>query len=353
MTVPVIDPFGVTSDPELPSLALALDPAQVWKRLNRRVPGLTGEGGRADLRRIRVIRYKPGRRCVIEYDTEVTRPGRPLEAITLIGKVRRNRYGVSGYELLKAFWQAGFNADAPDGISVPEPIGTIARFRMWLQRKVPGQVATELLPARGGPALARRIVDAADKVHRSGVPTDRSHTMIEELDILDTCLPHVAQMESRLAGRIDRLLDACHRLGDATPETPRLGIHRDFYADQVIVHGERLYLIDFDEYCVGDPALDIGNFVGAVTEQSVRTLGDPEALVDVERAAEQRFVEIRGERYRPVVRAYALLTLARQVYVSARIPERRAWIGRLLELCEERFGIVDQSRVGLSQPVRL
>jgi hypothetical protein len=30
------------------------------------------------------------------------------------------------------------------------------------------------------------------------------------------------------------------------PPPARCGIHRDFYADQVIVDGSRLYLLDFD-----------------------------------------------------------------------------------------------------------
>src|SRR5437773_3836244 len=37
-----------------------------------------------------------------------------------------------------------------------------------------------------------------------------------------------------------------------------------------------VWLLDFDLYCQGDPALDIGNFVGHLTEQSLRTLESEE-----------------------------------------------------------------------------
>jgi hypothetical protein len=107
----------------------------------------------------------------------------------------------------------------------------------------------------------------------------------------------------------------------------------------VIVDGERLYLIDFDLYCLGSPALDIGNFLGHITEQSLRTLGSAEALVDVERALEERFIELAGAAVRPAVRSYATLTLARHVYLSTRFPERRAFSEPLLELVEERLGL--------------
>lgn len=346
MTAIVRDPFGVTADREMSTLALAIDPVVAQRQLGRGLPRLAGQHGFVRVWAIRVTRYKPGRRCVIEYDVEVERPGYPAEHVTLIGKVRRRRSGRSGYRLVDSLWAAGFGADAQDGVLVPEPIGTVPEFRMWLQRKASGRVASELLAAPGGDALARRIAEAAHKLHQAGVPDprERRHTMADELRILHECLPRVAQTEPRWDQRIERLLSACDRLGSATPESPSRWIHRDFYGDQVIVDGERIYLIDFDEYCEGDPALDVGNFLGAVTEYSLRTLGDPDALEDVSRAMEERFVELSGEAHRVAIRAYEMLTLARQVYVSARIPDRRPFTGGVLTLCEERLGIADRVR---------
>ena len=336
--VALIDPLGVTNDPAMYSLAAALDPAEVRRRFRGRLRRVTGENGLPRLRTIRVTRYKPGRRCVIEYDVKVERPDAAPEMVTLIGKVRRLRSGKSGYRLLNALWDVGFGADSADGITVAEPIGVVPEFRMWLQRKVQGQVATDLLAAPGGEDLVRRIAEAAHKVHRAGVLAKRRHTMNDELRILHERLPSVARSEPRWAWRIQRLLDACDRLGAGTLEPEPCGIHRDFYADQVIVAGPRLCLIDFDLYCEGDPALDIGNFLGHIREQSLRSLGDPEALADLEVAMEEQFVELAGERTRPAVRAYKLLTLARHVQLSTLFPERRPFTGNLLELCEEYLG---------------
>jgi hypothetical protein len=336
--VALIDPLGVTKDPAMSSLAAAVDPAKVRMRFRGRLRRLTGENGLPHLRTIRVIRYKPGRRCVIEYDLELERPDAAPEMVTLIGKVRRLRSGKSGYRLLSALWDAGLGADSADGITVAEPIGVVPEFRMWLQRKVQGQVATDLLAAPGGEDLVRRIAEAAHKLHRAGVLAKRRHTMNDELRILHERLPSVARSEPQWAGRIERLLDACDRLGAGTLQPEPCGIHRDFYADQVIVAGPRLCLIDFDLYCEGDPALDIGNFLGHIREQSLRSLGDPEALADLEEAMEERFVELAGEEMRPAVRTYKLLTLARHVHLSTLFPERRPFTGNLLELCEEYLG---------------
>ena len=338
-SIPVVDPFGAAADPEMPSLAPALDPNEVRHHFEQRLGHLRGKDATLRLREIRVTRYKPGRRCVIEYDLDAERPDRPPEALTLLGKVRVRRFGKSGYRLLSAFWEVGFDADAPDSICVPEPVGTVSKFRMWLQRKVPGRAATELLAAPGGAELARRVAEAAHKVHQASVPAERNHTMADELRILHERLPAVGRAEPQWAERIERLLEACDRLGTATPGAVPCGIHRDFYADQVIVDGSRLHLIDFDLYCEGDPALDIGNFLGHLTEQSLRTLGDPEALAHVEGALEERFVELSGVKTRYTIHAYKLLTLARHVHLSTLFPERRPYTESLLELCEERLGV--------------
>jgi phosphotransferase family enzyme len=337
--IQVIDPFGVAGDPQMPSLGPALNPAEAQGQFDHCLQRLAGEHGFVRLRQIRVTRYKPAQRCLIEYTVEVERPDSVPETVIIIGKVRSQHRAKVGYRLLDWLWNAGFAADSTDAISVPEPIGVVKDFQMWLQRKVSGCVATELLAGPGGVALAQRIAQAAFKLHRAGVPTKRRHAMADELRILRKWLPTVAHVDSIRTERIERLLDACDRLAANTPEPITCGIHRDFYADQVIVDGERLYLVDFDLYCEGDPGLDIGNFLAHVTEQSLRTFGDSEALVDVEKAMQERFVELSGEATRSSVRAYATLTLVRHVYLSTLKPERRPFTRALLELCEERLAV--------------
>jgi hypothetical protein len=344
MSIPVSDPFGAAADPEMPSLALALDPVEVQRQFGPHLPRLSGVHGWVHLRAIRVTRYKPGRRCVIEYDVEVERVEAAPEATTLIGKVRARRSGKSGYRLLKAFWEQGFGDDSQDGISVPEPIGIMSAGRLWLQRKVPGRVATDLLTAPDGAALVQRIAEAASKLHRAGVATKRRHTMADEVRILREHLSRLAQAEPRWAERLERLLDASQRLGAAVPEPASCGIHRDFYPDQVIVDGQRLHLIDFDLYCEGDPSLDIGNFLGHLIEHSLRTLGDPGALAKLEWAMEERFLELGDGASRLALRAYATLTLVRHISLSTWFPERRPLTGRLLDLCEERLELTTRPR---------
>ncbi len=126
-------------------------------------------------------------------------------------------------------------------------------------------------------------------------------------------------------------------MGKSLVDPRRCSIHRDFYADQVLVDQSRLYLIDWDLYCEGDPALDIGNFLGHVTEWSLRTLGDPQALLDRQQAMEERFVQLTGEAVRPALAAYAILTLVRHIHISSQFSDRKAFTEPLLQVCEERL----------------
>ncbi|OLE52532.1 MAG: aminoglycoside phosphotransferase, partial [Cyanobacteria bacterium 13_1_40CM_2_61_4] len=256
MSITVIDPFSVAADAAMPFLARALNPVEVQHQFACHLSRLTGGKDTVALRTIRVTRYKPGRRCLIEYEVEVKRPGDSSTSITIVGKGRAKGLDQASYELLESLWNAGFGADSEDGISVPEPLGVIPELQMWFQRKVPGLAATQLLAAADGVALARRIAEAVYKLQQAGIPPYRRHTMADELRILHECLPLVAQMKPQWANRLDRVLAACDRLGAATPAPQCKGIHRDFYADQVIVDGARLYLVDFDLYCEGDPGLD-------------------------------------------------------------------------------------------------
>ena len=262
MSTSISDPFQAAADPSLPTVALALDPVRMRRYFRRRLPLAPSVSGRLRLRAIRVTRHKPGKRCLIEYDVVVTRADGTRDRQTLIGKVRAHRYGLADYRLLQALWDAGFDEDSLDGISVPRPLGFVTPCNMGLQGKVAGEAATKRLTAPEGVALARRIAEAAWKLHRAGVPTERRHGMADEMSILQRCLRTVAESEPRWAVRLERLFESCTRLAAATPDPVPCGIHRDFYADQVMVDGSRLYLLDFDLYCRGDPGLDIGNFRG-------------------------------------------------------------------------------------------
>ncbi len=336
MSVVVSDIFTAAQDPKLPFLAQAIDPHICQTHFDRHISPLDGSRSRFQVQAIRVVKYKPGRRCLIEY--RLGSDSLPDPAQVFMGKVRARGLDQHTHHLMRDLRESGFSQDSEDGISVPEPIGMIPEFNMCLQRKVAGVSAAQLLSQEGGIQLARRIAEAAHKLHRADLPTRRRHLMEDELRILHERLPLVAQNQPQWSKRLERILEKCDRLGNSFVNRKTCGIHRDFYPDQVLVDQSRLYLIDWDLYCQGDPALDIGNFLGHVTEWSLRTLGEPYGLLDCQQAMEERFVQLTGETVRSAVGAYATLTLVRHIHISSQFPERRAFTEPLLQLCEERLG---------------
>jgi thiamine kinase-like enzyme len=217
---------------------------------------------------------------------------------------------------------------------VPEALGAVPQLGLWLQRKVAGTPASQLLGQPNGGALARRIADALKKLHRHGPLPARQHAIDDELEILRKRLAAVSRSRPAWGARIGRLLETCEALAADLRGAPAAGIHRDFYPEQVIVDGERLWLLDFDLYCAGDPALDAGNFVAHLTEQGIRNPDDADALERAASAFEGRFAELCGERTRRRARAYAVLSLARHVSLSLEIPGRASFAEKVLEQCE-------------------
>ena len=320
----------------MPFLKHALDPRKVQGCFERHLVSITSINS-IDLRAIQVKRYKPGRRCLIEYEVVITDNHDRRKTLTLLGKVRAKGLDLITYQAHHSLWQNGFNDTNRDGISVAEPIGLIPEFQMWLQRKMPGVVATELLDKSQGVALAVRIAEAAHKLHQADVKINRSHDISDEMRILYDRLGRVIQSKPDWEKRLNQLLDASSQLAAALSTPATRNIHRDFYPDQVLVDGDRLYLLDFDLYCQGDPALDIGNFIGHITEYSLRSLEDPEALKDREQVLEDHFVELEGEDTRKRVRIYTLLTLLRHIFLSTQFLERQAITEAIIDLCEQRL----------------
>jgi aminoglycoside phosphotransferase (APT) family kinase protein len=171
------------------------------------------------------------------------------------------------------------------------------------------------------------------------VPSRKTHTAADELAILHERLPLVARRHPRWSPDVHDILRQCDRVAASYLESPEdrfasTGIHRDFYPDQVLVEPEsgRLFLLDFDLYCRGDPALDVGNFIGHLTELSVRQHGKPDAFAEHENAMVDRYGRLAGAEIVPRIRGYAALTLARHLHICTRFPDREPLLGHLIEV---------------------
>lgn len=322
-------------DAKIPFLEQTLDLVQAQVQLQTAIPNLT------QVTTAILVRHKPGRRALVEYHIETT-----SGPISLLGKIRAKGTDVASYQVQQALWDNGWSADSGDRFSIPEPLGLVSDWHMALQRKVLGIPATHLLPTDSGILLAQRIAALAHKLHHTPIPTAKTHTLADELAILHDRLPQVAEQHPQWAIRVEDVLAACARLATQSPLTSQLtGIHRDFYPDQILVDGDRLWLVDLDLYCLGSPAVDIGNFIAHMTEQSLRELGNAAALRDREVALRETYLSQNSAlsswgataTTAREIDLYTVLTLVRHIHISTRIPSRQPYTEALLGLSETRL----------------
>lgn len=313
-------------DPAMPFLAQAMDRAWMQARLRSIV------GGAVDLRSIRMVRWKPARRCVLEYDI-----GDGSGARTLVGKARAKGLDTRTCGIVQHLSAGALAPRSRAGVSVPAVRGVVPECHMWLQDKVSGIPAWRALTGPDGTRVAARIGQALATLHRALPQMEKRHTIDDEIAHLTMALERVRAARPEWNGRLSALQGACARAARSARAVRLSAAHRDFYHDQVILDADRVWLLDFDLAAVADPALDPGNFLAHLTEQSARLLGGFDALAGAERAFLEGFRLAGGEATPGNVEIYKTLSLARHVFLSTTFEDRRAFTEGLLKLCEDRL----------------
>jgi hypothetical protein len=345
--VPVADPFRITGDPALPFAGAATSPIEaehvIRTAMRRNERREAGEGVEHDfsseafagatLLQIKVLRHKPGRRCLIEY--QFAKRNGPVVAV--LAKMRAKGLDKKTVASVRELRRQGFHEGAPDKICIPPLLGVVPEWGLWLQAKVQGAPVTEALLRGDDVNLARRLAEAAFKLHSCDVEPPRTHPMAEEMAILHQRLGATAEARPEWSGRIRGLLADCDRVAASLAAAEARPIHRDFHPAQALVDGGRLWVLDLDLFSAGEPAIDVGNFIAHIAELSLRTFGDAARCAAAERAMEEAYVARAGEAVRSRVLALAALSLARHVWISTLFEDRRPFTERILALSEERL----------------
>lgn len=119
--------------------------------------------------------------------------------------------------------------------------------------------------------LARRIGRAVGELHSMTAPSPPapeppSPRMANRLDVLT-----LEQYAQSSGGELDtwallqhdkQLKRALAALAGQSQAAPQVPSHRDLRLDQILLAGDQVHLIDWEEYGPADPAVDVGSFVG-------------------------------------------------------------------------------------------
>jgi hypothetical protein len=96
----------------------------------------------------------------------------------------------------------------------------------------------------------------------------------------------------RLMQQDPELITGLVEMGKRELAAPKVPSHCDFRVDQLLVSGDRIYITDWEEFRLADPARDVGSFAGEWLHRSVLDIvtsrGDGDAqFVDLELTHEQ------------------------------------------------------------------
>ena len=239
---------------------------------------------------VEVLRYRPGRRCTLKVGATAHHPPR----------IAKLFHDARGAEI--DYWTRRVYGAAGDGwlpFRVPEPLGWDADDRVLWQELLPGGRILPILLGSAGPALARRVGEAAGSIPAADLPAG---------DVLDAPgqLERTARVARGLARRIpelESLLDAVLARLEALHGrwSVRLrSVHGAPHPEQWLLADDTLGLVDFDRYGLAEPELDCATFVAEV---------DFEAVSEAHRAAvTEAFIEgyehTAGPLIRPLLEVY-------------------------------------------------
>jgi hypothetical protein len=270
------------------------DPAEAHDVLERSIRACSPTY--SDLRihacRPEVLNYKPGSRCTLryhlEYDAADADQGWPA---TVIAKVYRAHKGQQAYEGMVALWHSPLSRSAAARIS--EPLAYVPELKLLVQAPLAEEQTLEeflrsVLRAGTPAAWARleRFVRTAAiglaELHLSGARAETARVWDERITDIPEQLERIAIVAPELVEALSPLFDHLQAFAAAHPADPLVPSHGSFDSDQVLIGGEELSFIDFDNFCMAEPALDVSHFRAAIMDSGMklideRTLRDPVA----------------------------------------------------------------------------
>jgi ABC-type multidrug transport system fused ATPase/permease subunit len=276
----VVQAFPI--DAELPALIDATDSAAMAPALSTAAANGQRRNGDQPPVQITVEKYPRQGRCTLRYDLNGS-------GEVLYGKLRAN----AGVDLVSVHDAVA----SIDGLDSPRVRGVVDELGLVLLDPVPGDTTVARLLRHGaGPAARARLEAAmaaagtiAGRLHRSGVPLPGTRTLDDELGGLHGRLAEMRELEPGLVARLEELVAAAAGPASEHEPLPLAPSHGDFTPSQVMVGGEAAALLDLDDACQAEAALDLGRFCAYLRVACRKALNG--ASADVQESLCARFLD--------------------------------------------------------------
>jgi Phosphotransferase enzyme family len=235
------------------------------------------------------VRYKPGSRCVIRYRLQLEHMlSQESREFIIFGKVYADTQQAHNVQELQQqlYTEQIQKAQTP---LLPRPLGLLEQLGLTLNEAIqPGEQGIEegrwagmrtgnkaLRPqierGRGGQIIGIEIPE--EELRLTGEALARLHSSLvvpggkgprngaKEAKRARERADLIATRNQAQAGRVQELVEwLALRLNDLEPESYRPA-HGGFKASQLLFHSHQVFVVDFDGFCLADPALDVGYFL--------------------------------------------------------------------------------------------
>jgi hypothetical protein len=265
-------------DPQLPHLDTVMAPsghrllADALESTARRVHDVPPDWHLLDVA-AEPIRYKPANRCVIRYRMGFGDPmaaggaGTVTRTCTLVAKLYRELHEAQAADDLLA----RLRAQAAVAWTA-RPLGVVPGLPLALTEDLgsshdPVSAHSGLHVVHPGSQDAFEVVGRAAgalaELHTSGLGTgdlsrrtgaDEAGKAAKRARLLEQYVPELAPEVRRVTGAL------CATLAGLPADTLRPG-HGSYKSSQLLVRDGAVFLVDFDQFCLADPALDVGYFL--------------------------------------------------------------------------------------------
>ncbi len=201
----------------------------------------------------------------------------PLRRITfrtgdLVGKMKRPSSLVRAYARLAVAFAAARHAD----LAVPEPRGLDTAHGAFYQAAVGGRPLADVLAPGNAERLLRTLGAVQREVHELPVEglADRRPDVLARGAADDAAwIAFAAPDHAEAVGRVARRIRAEAEAASAGAEC--CFCHGDPAIDQVLLDGDTLAVVDFDDAAAGDPYADLGALLAALPHDAPQLFASP------------------------------------------------------------------------------
>lgn len=295
-------------DWKLPSLVRAMDPVEMAS-----APGWPGDGieraRSSGPPEVKTLHYVPHRRCVVRHSVQSPGGGNSGRG-AVVKAYPQGPQARQIWRVLDTLHPQG----AARGIIIPRTSRMVDGWNVIVMEDVPGTSLKKALKRAKTHSEARAIVRLAAgtlaTLHDFHCESEQVRSFDSYLEFLrgeaagvDLVAPPLARQALAVLHQVARLPLPAHG--------PPSFIHGDCAPSQFLTLEDRMAVVDFDNACLGDPAMDVGNFMAKLYRRAVSKGRDHHRQLSHDFLAAYREY-VRDGALEERARVYQVLTLVRQ-----------------------------------------